>query len=95
MLLPTREDSALLTIWVPADARVLINGMATRSTGSKREYVSHGLQAGFTYKYEVCAQVVRDGKTLEETRVVFLTAGVKEGVAFGFNKVPVEVATVW
>lgn len=96
LLLPTRENSGLLTIWVPADAKVLVNGFVTCSTGSKREYVSHNLKPGFTYKYEVCAQIVREGKLLEETRVVFLTAGAKEGVAFGFNpKPPVEVATVW
>lgn len=94
MLLPTRENSALLTIWVPADARVMINGLPTMSTGSKREYVSHGLEPGLTYKYEVCAQIIRDGKTLEETKVVFMTAGAQEGVAFGFNPKPrVEVAS--
>lgn len=95
MLSPRREDSALLTIWVPAEAKVMVNGYQTRSEGSRREYVSHGLQPGLTYKYEVCAQIVRDGKTLEETRVVFLTAGAREGVAFGFNAKPQsEVALV-
>lgn len=89
-LLPTRASSALLTIWVPADAHVMINGIPTQSTGSKREYVSHDMEPGLTYKYEVCAQIVRDGKTLEETKVVFMTAGAKEGVAFGFNPAPRE-----
>lgn len=93
--LPTRETSGLLTVWVPADAKVIINGMLTRSRGSRREYVSHGLQPGLTYRYEVTAQIVREGKMLEETRVVFLTAGAKEGLAFGFNPKPAEVAQVW
>jgi len=87
-LLPTRASSALLTIWVPADARVMINGLPTQSTGSKREYVSHNLQPGLTYKYEVCAQIGRDGKPLDQTKVVFMTAGANEGVAFGCNPAP-------
>jgi uncharacterized protein (TIGR03000 family) len=87
-MLPTRENSALLTIWVPADAKVLVNGQPTRTTGSRREYVSHGLTPGLTYKYEICAQIIRDGKLLEESKVVLLTAGAMEGVAFGFNAAP-------
>ncbi|MGA2063528.1 MAG: TIGR03000 domain-containing protein [Thermoguttaceae bacterium] len=86
---PTQETSGLLTIWVPAEAKVSINGLATRSTGSKRQYVSFGLKPGFTYKYEIRAQIVRDGQLVEETRTVSLTAGERSAVAFGFNK-PVE-----
>lgn len=82
---PNRSTSGLLTIWVPADAQVTINGLQTKSTGSKREYVSFGLKPGFSYKYVVQAQVARDGKMLQETKEVMLTAGGQEGVAFGFN----------
>lgn len=85
MLSPKRDNSARLTISVPADARVMINGRPTESTGAHREYISHGLVSGLTYKYEVCAQVTRNGKTLEETKVVILTAGANEGVAFRFQ----------
>lgn len=82
---PTQEDSALLTIWVPAEAKVTINGLATRSSGSRRQYVSFGLQPGFSYKYEVRAQIVRDGQLVEESRTISLTAGQRGAVAFGFN----------
>jgi uncharacterized protein (TIGR03000 family) len=87
---PTRADSGLLAIYVPAEAKVFINGLETKSTGSRRQYVSYGLTAGYRYKYEVAAQIVRDGKILEETKTVYLTAGAKEGVAFGFNAKPAE-----
>jgi uncharacterized protein (TIGR03000 family) len=83
---PSQETSGLLTIWVPAEAKVTINGLATRSTGSKRQYVSFGLKPGFSYKYEVRAQIVRDGQLVEEARTVSLTAGQRSAVAFGFNK---------
>ena len=43
--------SALLTVSVPADARVYINGKATSSTGSFRQYASPNLSQGKTYTY--------------------------------------------
>jgi uncharacterized protein (TIGR03000 family) len=82
---PTLENSGLLTIWVPNEAKVTINGMATRSTGSRRQFVSYGLKPGFSYKYEVHAEIVRDGKIVEENKIVMLTAGERGALAFGFN----------
>ncbi len=82
---PTAEESGILTIFVPADARVIINGHETRSTGSQRRYVSYGLEPGYSYEYEVHAEIVRDGEIIEDVRTVHLTAGAREAVAFGFN----------
>ena len=87
---PTRANSGLLTIWVPGGAKVIVNGLQTKSAGSRRRYVSHGLKPGLSYRYEISAQVVRDGELLEETKVVHLKAGAQEGVAFGFNEAAVE-----
>ena len=84
------DNSGILTVWVPYDAKVTINGLETRSTGSRREFVSYGLKSGLSYKYVVQAQVVREGKLLEDTRTVTLTAGQIEAVAFGFNTQPTE-----
>jgi uncharacterized protein (TIGR03000 family) len=86
----THANSGLLTIWVPAKAKVFINGMETSTTGSRRRYVSHGLQPGLTYKYAIRAEIVRDGKIATETKTVNLTAGGNEGVAFGFNVSPLQ-----
>ena len=92
---PGALSSGQLTIVVPADAKVFINGHQTRSIGTHREYVSYGLQSGLTYRYEVRAEVVRDGKTVEDTREVFLTAGSREGVAFDFAaKKAISVASL-
>ena len=93
-----RENSGLLTIWVPDGAKVFVNGYETKSTGSQRRYVSHGLNPGFSYKFEVRAQVLRDGELLEETRVVHLAAGAREGVAFSFSpasKSEKDLAIAW
>jgi uncharacterized protein (TIGR03000 family) len=79
------ENSGILTVWVPYDAKVTVNGLVTKSTGSRRQFVSYGLQSGLTYKYVVKAEVVRNGQTIEDTRTVSLTAGQISAVAFGFN----------
>ena len=85
---PTAADSAILTAWVPYEAKVTINGMLTKSTGSKRHFVSYGLVPGYTYKYEVKAEIVREGKIVTESQTISLTAGERGGVAFGFNIPP-------
>ena len=82
---PTPADSGMLTVWVPYEAKVTINGLLTKSTGSKRHFVSYGLRPGYTYKYEVKAEIVREGKIVTEEQTVSLTAGERGGVAFGFN----------
>jgi uncharacterized protein (TIGR03000 family) len=86
----TPDNSGMLTVWVPFDAKVTINGMPTKSTGSRRQFVSYNLQDGMSYKYEVKAEVVRDGKIVEDTKSIVLTAGSNNSVAFGFNIAPAE-----
>lgn len=87
------DNSGLLTIWVPSDAKVTVNGNPTRSTGSKRQFVSYGLKPGFSYKYEVRAEILRDGKVVSDVQTVVLTAGQRTGLAFGFNKPAAELAS--
>jgi uncharacterized protein (TIGR03000 family) len=87
---PTPETSGVVTVWVPYDAKVTINGLATTSTGSRRQFVSFGLKPGFSYKYEIKASVLRDGKMLEDTRMVNLTAGQNTAIAFGFTTNPAQ-----
>ena len=62
------ENSGSLTVSVPFDAKVYINGKETHSTGSRRQYVSYGLQSGMSYKYVVKVQVVRNGELQEDTK---------------------------
>jgi uncharacterized protein (TIGR03000 family) len=78
-------SSGTLSVYVPDDAKVQINGRDTHSTGSYRQYVSHGLKDGLSYKYVIRAEVVRNGQAVEDTRTVILTAGQTTAVAFDFN----------
>lgn len=86
--IPTQETSGLLTVAVPFNAKVFINGMPTTSTGSKRQFVSYGLKPGLAYKYEVRAEWIDKGQLFTETQSVILTAGSREGLALNFNPPP-------
>jgi len=54
-----RTSGMLLTLHVPANAKVLINGRATQSAGAERHYVSYGLKDGKVYPYTVTVLVPR------------------------------------
>ncbi len=91
-----RPDRGLITIHVPADAQVTINGHATRTKGTVRQYASYGLKPGLTYEFTVSARVQRNGQTLQDVKTVQLGAGAEQSVAFDFDaKVIGSIAQVW
>jgi len=75
----------LLSVNVPEDAKIFVNGQATSSTGDARQYVSRDLASGYNYTYEVRAEVIRDGRTVEQVKKVDLRAGETAKVAFDFG----------
>lgn len=77
-----QSNSGLLTVSVPTDARVLVNGVATRSTGDLRRYVSRNLHPGFSYTYEVTTQARINGEPVTQTKIVQLRAGEETTLAF-------------
>ncbi len=89
-----RANTGTLTVNVPADAKVYVNGQATTSTGAARSYVSRGLRNGFKYAYEVRAQVVRDGRTIEEVKTIELRAGEVSRLAFDLNAAEAVATTL-
>ncbi len=66
--------NALLSVNVPADAKVFVNGTPTTSTGTYRQYISRNLQPGARYNYEVRVESIRDGQTVTETKSIQLGA---------------------
>jgi uncharacterized protein (TIGR02246 family) len=70
------ESPVVLTVWVPADARVQLNGTDTTSTGAERRYKSPPVAVGQSYIYTV--RVVANGKTV--TRDVKLTPGLESSI---------------
>jgi uncharacterized protein (TIGR03000 family) len=77
--------NAVLTVHVPAEARVFVNGLPTTSTGAVRRYVSNGLRAGYNYTYNIRAEVIRNGQTVTETQTVKLQAGDAPDIEFALN----------
>ena len=89
------DKSALITVDVPQDAIVYVNGYRTKSTGAHRRFMSAGLERGATYAFEVRAEVDRDGKAVRRTKVVTLAGGQRRNVAFGsFDAEAPSVTTV-
>ncbi len=84
------SDRGVLTINVPAGAKVFINGHETRSQGARRQYVSTGLVPGKVYPYAVTVMVPRTTQAAVgpqwETRVktAYLRAG--EQISMSFDR---------
>ena len=76
------SQTAMLNVSVPADAKIFVNGAATTSTGSDRQFVSRGLSSGNKYAYEVRAEYEQDGKTVTQTKSVTLGPGEFANLAF-------------
>jgi uncharacterized protein (TIGR03000 family) len=77
---------ALLSVNVPEDAAVYVNGRSTKTPGTHRRYVSYGLQPGYNYTYEIKAVVNRGGRELTDTQVVHVRAGQTRDLAFAFDE---------
>ena len=73
-------DMGILTVAVPEDAVVTVNGLPTKSEGPIRQFMSNGLEAGYVYKYVV--EVSYPGVAEPETRTVRLRAGAAERLVF-------------
>lgn len=84
----TASDVGQLTVHVPDDADVFINGLETTSRGTRRTYLSEGLKPGCAYDYEVRVQIRRNGTLLEEVHQVRLTAGAQKALAVDFKARP-------
>lgn len=78
----SRGNAIYLTVTVPQDASVQVNGNPTTSTGVQRTYVSRGVVSGNRYKYDIRAEFDQDGTRQVENRVVYARAGEHSEVRF-------------
>lgn len=88
------NGEAYLSVNVPADARVFVNGQATTSVGTQRTYVSRGLTPGTAYDYRVRVETTVDGEARSETKLVKLQAGQNLQVGFDFQAATEAVTTL-
>lgn len=77
------SDSASIAVTLPANAKVFVNNQETTSTGSLRNYVSKGLEAGKTYAYKLRVEFELNGEKVVEHKVLKLRAGDSLDVNFG------------
>src|SRR5262249_35339719 len=80
-----KANTARVIVSLPADAKLTINGQATKSTSAKRVFESPTLEQGKTYTYTFKATVVRDGQTVSAERKIKLKAGEHTPVSFDFE----------
>lgn len=76
------DDEIHLSVGLPEDAIVYVNGNRTSSLGEIRHFVSRGVEAGSEYRFDVRAEVERNGQKIEEQQVVVLTAGQSKEITF-------------
>jgi uncharacterized protein (TIGR03000 family) len=81
-------DAALLSVEVPADAKIFVNGAKTSATGAVRQFLSRGLADGKQYEFTVRMIIDRDGQSSEQTKVVSLAAGGRASLSFSDNAAP-------
>lgn len=89
------EDAVQLTVTVPSEAKVFVNGRETTSKGSVRQFVSRGLKEDKTYKFEIEAHLeAADGQDMIESKTVVVQAGQTESLDFAFAEYdkPIETA---
>ena len=73
---------ARLTIDVPAEAKVFLDGQLMNWAAGKREFQTPDLEPGLTYYYDLRAEIVRNGETLAEAQRIILRPGEIVAVAF-------------
>jgi uncharacterized protein (TIGR03000 family) len=79
--LPLWADApAKLKVKVPADAKLTIQGAATRQTGAERTFQSPTLPDGKTFTYKLKATWIANGKPVTVEKEVDVTAGAEVAI---------------
>jgi uncharacterized protein (TIGR03000 family) len=76
-------ESAQITVRLPAEARLWVDGTPCPLTSDTRSFATPKLETGRQYVYTMRAEVVRDGQTVAQTQRVVLGAGRQVNVTFG------------
>jgi len=79
-------DKAIIVVKVPEDAKLTIQGDATKSTGPERRFITPPLREGVTYSYNLVATWKADGKDQTADKKVTFKAG--QTVTVAFDKTP-------
>jgi len=69
------DSSARISIEVPEDAKLFIDGKLMSGTSTVRNYYTPALQPGQSYFYDVRIEMLKDGKTVAKEKKVIVQAG--------------------
>jgi uncharacterized protein (TIGR03000 family) len=86
-LKPEGSAKAQVTVKLPAEAKLTVQGKPCPLTSSERVLASPPLEPGKTYYYILKAELTRDGQKREETQRVAVSAGKQVTVEFKDLKV--------
>jgi uncharacterized protein (TIGR03000 family) len=87
------DADVLLSIRVPSDATVWINGEQTGQHGPRREFVSSGLAPGRTYTFVVTAQWKGpDGQAVQTEQRVRVQGGERRNVDLVTSSAPLQAS---
>ena len=78
----TAPRTAEIVVRVPVAAKVFVEDRPTKQRGVERLFETAELQPGRTYTYTIRAELVRDGRTVSETKRVTVRAGESTQVRF-------------
>lgn len=79
---PAQNDTAQVTVRVPADAQVWFQNQPTTQQGAVRHYQSPQLSPGQEYSYDIRAQWRQGGRAITQERHVAVHAGSDVAVDF-------------
>jgi uncharacterized protein (TIGR03000 family) len=75
---------ATIIVMLPAGAKLMVDGNATRSTSDRRTFITPALEMGSDYVYTLQAEVMVDGQVSVQTRDVTVRSGETTEVSFTF-----------
>jgi len=84
---------ATIHVDLPADAKLIVDDFATKSTSANRTFVTPELTPAKEFTYTLQAEIVRDGKTLTVSEKVAVKAGEEIRVNFPAEKFATTVAS--
>jgi uncharacterized protein (TIGR03000 family) len=84
---PVLVEGGIVSIALPADAKLLFNGVAATGSGAVRTFKTPPLEAGRSYQYQLTAEVTRDGRVERATGTVTVRAGETASVTLAPNPI--------
>jgi uncharacterized protein (TIGR03000 family) len=82
----TAPAPATIVVTLPTDAKLLIDGAATKSTSSERTFVSPELMPGSVYHYTLKAEFMKEGQAVSVTKTIEVRAGLETRVTIEMSE---------